>query len=107
MKAALGLPPSEPLMVELGRRGKAALVRETEDEWELIVPHGLLSSLTFTERVVCRFRRHPAMHVTHSWREERDGASWEKWEDGMTRPECIPGLSMGWLDGTVSVSGLT
>jgi len=103
VKAALGLSPSDPLMVELGRRGKVALVRETEEEWELIVPHALLNSLPFTERIVCRFRRHPAMQITHRWRDELDGAVWEKWEEGVTRPKCIPDLSMGWLDDTKSV----
>ena len=35
VKEKLGLPEAEPLMEALGRLGKTALVRETEDEWEL------------------------------------------------------------------------
>jgi len=59
-KVAAGI--NEGLLMEgLGRKGKAALVRETESEWELLVPHCLLPHLKFQERVVTRWRRHTHM----------------------------------------------
>eukprot|EP00971_Amphidinium_carterae_P177263 3515401-Amphidinium_carterae.1 len=38
-----------PLMQMLGKKGKVALVKETDDEWELLIPHDLLSKLSYTE----------------------------------------------------------
>lgn len=46
----------------------------------------------------CSTRSPPERHT-----KERDGAAWEKWEDGKTQSECIPDLSMGWLDNTKGV----
>uniref|UniRef100_A0A7S0FAE3 Uncharacterized protein n=1 Tax=Pyrodinium bahamense TaxID=73915 RepID=A0A7S0FAE3_9DINO len=96
IKSVLGLNRGEPLMDALGRQGKAALVKETEEEWELIIPHALLDALSFSERVVARFRRHPAIQITHRWCDACDGI-WKPWQEGITLPECIPDLDMGWL----------
>ena len=51
-KVVLGVSYDSPLMETLGSFGKAALVRETEEEWELLIPHALLNRLSFSERVV-------------------------------------------------------
>ena len=100
VKEKLGLPAAEPLMEALGRLGKTALVRETEDEWELIVPHALLDKLSLTERVVARFRKHPNMSITHTWRAESDVSGiWHAWVEGSTRPACVTDLDMSWLRG--------
>ena len=100
VKEKLGLPAAEPLMEALGRLGKTALVRETEDEWELIVPHALLDKLSLTERVVARFRKHPSMSITHTWRAESDvSGMWHAWVEGSTRPACVTDLDMSWLRG--------
>ena len=100
VKEKLGLPAAEPLMEALGRLGKTALVRETEDEWELIVPHALLDKLSLTERVVARFRKHPNMSITHTWRAESDVSSmWHAWVEGSTRPACVTDLDMSWMRG--------
>ena len=100
VKEKLGLPAAEPLMEALGRLGKTALVRETEDEWELIVPHALLDKLSLTERVVARFRKHPNMSITHTWRAESDvSGMWHAWVEGSTRPACVTDLDMSWLRG--------
>ena len=55
----------EPLMETLGRQGKVALVRETEEEWELVIPHDLLAALSTSERVpgAVRNQRIPS----HRW----------------------------------------
>ena len=100
VKEKLGLPAAEPLMEALGRLGKTALVRETEDEWELIVPHALLDKLSLTERVVARFRKHPNMSITHTWRAESDVSGiWHAWVEGSTRPACVTDLDMSLLRG--------
>jgi len=100
VKEKLGLPAAEPLMEALGRLGKTALVRETEDEWELVVPHALLDKLSLTERVVARFRKHPNMSITHTWRAESDvSGMWHAWVEGSTRPACVTDLDMSWLRG--------
>ena len=83
-------------MAALGDSGKVALVRETQEEWELVIPHQLLPRLKFSERVVARFRRHPQLQVTHKWCEE--GGRWQPWEEGM-QPECLANLDMSWLPG--------
>eukprot|EP00971_Amphidinium_carterae_P304233 6045717-Amphidinium_carterae.1 len=54
-------------MQMLGTQGKVAL--ETDDEWELIIPHDLLSKLSYTEHKVAHFKRHPGLPVTHRWRQ--------------------------------------
>jgi len=79
------------LMQRLGEMGKVALVRETEDEWELLVPHCLLAHLTFRERVLVRWKKHMQMPVTDKWCDASQPAVWMQWREGM-EPDCIPDL---------------
>ena len=105
VKRLLGIDAASALMPTLGERGQAALVRETADEWELVLPHALLasSSLGYSERGVARFRRHRAMPVTHEWMVEGDAAGWCAWDDGHGRgveaalAGCAPDLGLPWL----------
>ena len=83
IKATLGIVEQLPLMAALGERGQAALVRETEQEWELIIPHELLKHLRYSERSVARFRCHPRMPVTHRWQRPDEG-HWREWKDELT-----------------------
>merc|ERR1712217_223964 len=94
IKSQLCIDMNASLMTALGKQGKVALVRETEDEWELVIPHELLPELEFSEHPVARFRKHTQMQITRSWCEE--GNDWERWEEGMS-PECINNLDMSWL----------
>lgn len=112
------------LMDELGRRGKAAMIRETDDEWELVLPHNLLETIRsaggapaaeqYSEVAVAYFRRHSTMPVTDRWKPARmadDSASsvsaddgWLKWDDDDEEndttglAECIPDLPTRWLE---------
>ena len=105
VKRLLGIDAAAALMPTLGERGQAALVRETADEWELVLPHALLasSSLGYSERGVARFRRHRAMPVTEKWAVEGDAAGWCAWDDGHGRgveaalASCAPDLGLPWL----------
>ena len=76
-------------------------MRETDDEWELIIPHELLGRLRFTERVLCRFQRHPQMATTHRWQDATSGdGAWRPWRDGVsTLPAHVVDLPMEWLHG--------
>lgn len=94
VKKHLGIDLATPLMEALGEQGKVALVRETEEEWELVIPHQLLPKLKFSERVVALFRRHQQFQVTHKWCQP--GGKWEAWQEGM-ETECICNLDMSWL----------
>jgi len=97
-KCQLGIDEAAPLMPSLGDRGKVALVRETADEWELVIPHALLSSLRYEERGIARFRRHPRMPVTWRWKAEENG--WRRWDEDPNEAgliDCVPDLGMAWL----------
>ena len=91
-KEALGIAASAPLMAALGERRQVALVRETEKEWELVVPHALVSHLRYSERSVARFQRHPRMPITHLWCAEGDG-NWRRWSEEAVAPDCVPDLA--------------
>jgi len=87
-------------MEKLGERNTAALVRETETEWELIVSHELLARLDFEERVVARFRFHPKLPVTQRWR-LGDHQPWQVWNDETEAVGLIPDLSTAWIEDAI------
>jgi len=95
LKTHLKLPEDCLLMPELGARGKCALVRETEEEWELIVPHNLLSSsngLQWSERIIAKFRKHRDYPMTEDWLDFSQGSdSWRSFERDFD-PSIIPDL---------------
>jgi len=68
VKELMKLDLNAPLMATLGEAGLCALVRETEEEWELIVPHNLFAKLSFTEKVIMQFQKHDQYPLTESWR---------------------------------------
>jgi len=68
VKELMKLDLNAPLMATLGEAGLCALVRETEDEWELIVPHNLFAKLSFTEKVIMQFQKHDKYPLTESWK---------------------------------------
>ena len=70
VKEALGIEPETPLMAALAQRREVALVRETEEEWECVIPHSLLPLLMSKERGLAVFERHPLMPITRRWRRE-------------------------------------
>jgi hypothetical protein len=96
IKELLNMDMKEPLMEKLGKQCKAALIRETQDEWELVVPHNLLDQLEYSERVVARFQRHATMPITHRWQQVPTGI-WEVWRDEVDVSEFIPDLNLSWL----------
>ena len=95
VKQVLCMDKDEPLMEALGRAGKVAAIRETVDEWELLVPLCLLRELVVEERVVARFKRHPHMPVTWKWCEGGGCDRWKGWEDG-TVLDCVPDIVPVW-----------
>lgn len=106
VKQKLGILEEEPLLVALGKRRQVALVRETESEWELIVPHDLLPTLPFQERGIARFRRHPERPVISHWSHEMSDMSgdmclsWQSGDDLTQLESFLPDLDMSWLDGS-------
>ena len=100
LEASADAERSGLLMHEIGRLGKAALVRETEDEWELLVPHCLLPRLRFSETIIARWRRHRTLPISTHWlnaslTQETGVDCWEAWDDSL-EPPCIPDLEMPW-----------
>lgn len=73
VKERLGIPSNELLMSFLGQQGKALLMQETEDEWELILNHDHLASLQHEDRIVASFGRASTMPVTLRWTSTADG----------------------------------
>eukprot|EP00539_Tryblionella_compressa_P005605 CAMPEP_0178760814 /NCGR_PEP_ID=MMETSP0744-20121128/15692_1 /TAXON_ID=913974 /ORGANISM="Nitzschia punctata, Strain CCMP561" /LENGTH=264 /DNA_ID=CAMNT_0020415415 /DNA_START=125 /DNA_END=919 /DNA_ORIENTATION=- len=109
VKERLNIASHEPLIATLGDRGKVALVRETADEWELIIPHNLLPRLNFQERVIAIFHRqkHPTMPVTWKWKQMNDddegNKRWILWDSGDDHDledlkQVIPDLELTWLE---------
>lgn len=95
IKKQQGIQPEKSLMDELGAAGKAVLIRETEDEWELVFGHDFFLSLSVQEKVVARFQRHAKLPVTVRWA-LGDSGEWNRWEDGHELAD-IPDLDMKWL----------
>jgi len=79
------------LMETLGQMGKVVLVRETQNELELLVPHGLLPRLKFKEQVLARWRKHLHMPVTDKWCDVSQSTEWMPWHEGL-EPDCIVDL---------------
>merc|ERR1711988_317165 len=73
VKDRLGIPSHEPLMPFLGGQGKALLMQETEDEWELVLSQDHLAGLAHSDRIVASFNCASGMPVTKSWRAAVDG----------------------------------
>merc|ERR1712232_161214 len=92
---ALGI--TNGLLIDtLGKQGKAVLVKETESEWELLIPHCLLPHLKFEEKVIAKWRRHKFMPVSAKWCDVASGLTWMEWHEGL-QPDCIPDVSQGLL----------
>eukprot|EP00931_Biecheleriopsis_adriatica_P115447 TRINITY_DN91231_c0_g1_i1.p1 TRINITY_DN91231_c0_g1~~TRINITY_DN91231_c0_g1_i1.p1 ORF type:complete len:455 (-),score=84.30 TRINITY_DN91231_c0_g1_i1:159-1391(-) len=79
------------LMETLGQMGKVALVRETQFEVELLVPHCLLPRMKFKEQVLVRWRRHLHLPVTDKWCEVSQATEWKSWREGL-EPDGIVDL---------------
>uniref|UniRef100_A0A7S2VGQ0 Uncharacterized protein n=1 Tax=Zooxanthella nutricula TaxID=1333877 RepID=A0A7S2VGQ0_9DINO len=97
LKRALRIPDAEALLPTVGEQGRCMLVRETEDEWELLIPHGYLERARIEERPICHFRRHAQMPCTAAWiaaGEDEGGAGcWERWPSGPVLPERLQELA--------------
>ena len=93
IKQILNIPMEEPLITFLGRLGQVAMVRETETEWELVIPHDLLPELSFREKFVMSFQRHPQMPITWRYRYREDD-SWLSWEEDLHMEVAIPDLDL-------------
>jgi len=92
-----------PLLEGLGRQGKVAMVRETADEWELILPQNIVETAELTERAVAGFQRHRHLPVTAQWcrllgDDADDEPLWQKWIEGESHTSSgIPDLSTDFL----------
>ena len=95
IKQLMGNDVSLPLMEYLGKQGKMAAIRGTEHEWELIISHSLLSTLSFTKTEVALFERHSRMPVTHRRRDSNQ--TWHAWIDTSDADNHIRNLSTDWI----------
>uniref|UniRef100_A0A7S1ZD14 Uncharacterized protein n=1 Tax=Trieres chinensis TaxID=1514140 RepID=A0A7S1ZD14_TRICV len=100
IKKALRIEQSQSLMEALGERGEAALIQETEEEWELIISHGLLKNTNIKERPLVLFKRHHRFPITRQWK-VAGSASWNDWDDGHEAEkqilELVPDLATDWV----------
>lgn len=99
VKESLGIDQRRLLMNTLGLQGRVCLVRETDCEWELVIPHTLFERLSVRETEIARFLRHPELPITAKWTPHgRDET--EQWDDEC-RPTnvcaVIPDLSTEWI----------
>ena len=93
LKPALGIKPDEPLM---GQAPRPLLVRETQHEWELVFPHGLLSRGEYEEEVIAVFRRPVDRPITTSWSMD-GGETWKRWDENESAVlSRIPDLPTTW-----------
>lgn len=109
IKGNLGVDQTRPLMHTLGAQGKVALVKETDTEWELVLPHNLLSGkdgLRYSERRVAIFKRGADMPVTQSWcpwpQSTGSALHWHRWVEG-NEPICIPDLAFPRISDEVAI----
>ena len=56
LRLALGLEEGVPLMQAIGNQGKVLICRETETQWELIIPHNLPEPLICDQQVVMQLK---------------------------------------------------
>mmetsp|Transcript_24409 Transcript_24409/g.45486 ORF Transcript_24409/g.45486 Transcript_24409/m.45486 type:complete len:249 (+) Transcript_24409:107-853(+) len=103
VKRILGISESKPLVETLGKRGQVALVRETEREWELVIPHNLLPQLDYQEQIIAKFRRHAILPITYQWCaaevDDENNTLWELWQDGenVKLHRVVPDLDTSFL----------
>jgi hypothetical protein len=95
IKKLIQVPQTELLMEAMGKREKAAMIRETEHDWELIISRPMLPMLSFTEREVAMFERHSRMPVTNRWRDSSQ--QWSPWTESEEDVDRIPNLSTDWI----------
>ena len=108
IKSCLLLDESMPLMEAFSKREQVVAIRETENEWEIVIPHNLLPRLQYSERVVGKFRRHLVMPITSKWapfdsdKPEKD-LCWEECEDGKILESLVSIFpSVGTLEGLMA-----
>lgn len=81
LKQLLQIPESAMLMDALAKRTSALVVRETSNEWELIVPPSLLfdSPLLIDNTIVAQFR--PGRFGTLVYRKEPNQSTWSRFDE--------------------------
>ena len=86
VKLQLGMDQFTPLVESVGKKGQLLAVKETQEEWEIVLPHNILTSLEFTERVLGRFYRHKAKPVVSKWAPH--GKDWQDYF-GYDEPQSL------------------
>eukprot|EP00928_Gymnodinium_smaydae_P057519 TRINITY_DN40754_c0_g1_i1.p1 TRINITY_DN40754_c0_g1~~TRINITY_DN40754_c0_g1_i1.p1 ORF type:complete len:236 (+),score=37.75 TRINITY_DN40754_c0_g1_i1:68-709(+) len=81
LKEALQLPLSEPLTKGLEQRKVVLVCRETEDQWELVVPRGLLPGIISVEEELLQFRPNACLGGPDQCRSSGDDQPWRKVRD--------------------------
>lgn len=90
------------LMDEIGKRGQVALIRETEEEWELLIPYSIFFKLKFTEEVNIRFFRDEKYPLTSRWCDLQKNKIkiWDDYE--RISEQFIPNLNQSWITDILS-----
>ena len=89
VKLKLGIDRVTPLVEAIGRKGQLIAVKETQDEWEMVLPHSILKSLEVKERVLGKFCRHETKPVVSKWAPH--GKDWQDYF-GCDEPESLVSL---------------
>ena len=88
IKHQLGIPKDDMLMDWIGENMPLTMLclRETEQEWELIIPHALVRSQTLLlhEKVVEQYRPKHGMTYLFSETSNEEECPWVRYEEGET-----------------------
>merc|ERR1712000_538731 len=80
IKLSLGLNINEPLMKQFGEKNWILCCRESNDEWELVVPHNLIHKEFFVDQQTVTQFKSNSFGATGFRRRGRSG-EWERFDD--------------------------
>lgn len=94
VRKALRLPADVPLMQAVGEQGKVLICRETEQQWELVVPSQLASTLAWQQEAACELKPNK-YGATGEWRRrgsemEEVWSDWQRFHDSEALAEVEP-----------------
>lgn len=99
LKEALGLPQEELLTRSLGQKQKILACRETDEQWELVVPLNLFSHLERTEVLALELR--PNQYGCTSHCRSADYEDWRRFDDLDALRDVAP---PDWIRGAFATS---
>jgi len=95
VRLALGLSDSEPLMDAIGQRGMVLVCRETEMQWEMVIPHtlGLERVIGCEQQVMMQLRpnQYGSTGQVRSWdAEQLELTPWRRFDENEALVEVRP-----------------